>query len=275
MTKTASSLIYLYLFLGSWFVLACDSDDPDRDDVVSHVESSENDQNDALIDPEQGDGNEPEVPEEEGAPSDTPMEDPEQEEELSEKEEQDDEPIEIVQNISGLGAFQVKSVDVLKASIIGCFNNQDILSISDDMLITEEVADDLGSGRERFLIPKEAVTYVAGANIVDLESENLSGEPGPVTGVRSDQLTDTYLRAVAVVADVVAHNCSANDPYCTCGSEQSATDMLSRCLPSFNPNSDAFKGLAVKFAEHCGATEKSQREAIASLISSYAFIKGR
>ena len=291
MNHLKSMIAFLSLSLVIVLASSCDSDDPiykERDVLVSRASFDASQQgDDAQKDPEsEGDeaGNpegsenpeDSENSEDQGDTSDTGMEQDQgaEGEETIADEDSEGGPTEVVQNISGLGAFQVKSVDVLKSSIVTCFNNPDILSISEDMLIDDEAPAELGNGRERFLIPKGG-SYVAGANIVDLERENLSGDAGPVTGVRSDQLTDTYLRAVSVVADVVAHNCSANDPYCTCGSEQSATEMLARCLPSFSPNSDAFKSLAVQFAGHCGSTEKSQREAIASLIASYAFIKGR
>jgi hypothetical protein len=55
--------------------------------------------------------------------------------------------------------------------------------------------------------------------------------------------------------------------------------MLQRCLPQFDPNTDAFKDTLEKLAsvENCGAPESSadgllkRRRAIASLLSSYAF----
>jgi hypothetical protein len=159
--------------------------------------------------------------------------------------------------------------------------NPAILKISADMIVTPGAAA-LTEGRVRFLL-QDSTTSKVDKNIVELERGFLDSSSVASTGTYADTLEDAvYLNSLLTVASVAAFNCdvrSASNTNCNCSTQAAASAMLQRCLPQFDPNTDAFKDTLEKLAsvENCGAPESSadgllkRRRAIASLLSSYAF----
>lgn len=183
-------------------------------------------------------------------------------------------------------SFQVKSATLLRNSIKSCFSdpNGEFLKVTADMLQAapgDPALPDPGNGRSRFLL---AGRYAENDDIISKESNSLV-DPSKAgrTSVAADSLTDTYLRSLEVVANVVAHHCdlAANNTVCQCDTKSSARKLVERCLPSFDPNS-ARMDLAVDLIYlKCSISTaeeqrvKNMREAISSLLSSYAFAKAR
>lgn len=89
-------------------------------------------------------------------------------------------------------------------------------------------------------------------------------------GADADALSASYLRALETVANVVAHNCTPARPLCDCASNATAGALLRRCLPAFSPGSPTFRAAEAAFAAQCAAPN-GQRQALASLLASYAF----
>ncbi len=194
--------------------------------------------------------------------------DEEPEEEV--KDEEDDEDLEVDKELENApGGFQVKSFEVLSSSIDSCMGNPDYKLITADMSALSD--EPLPDGGKRFLLGG-----VAGQNILELEKANLGGNLPPRTTINSDALTDQYLRAIGVVADVVAHNCDLQDPKCNCTIRANAEAMMKRCFPALNPTTPDFQSAVDGLHNACstGGAE-GQRKAIAAVIGSYAFLQGR
>ena len=128
-------------------------------------------------------------------------------------------------------------------------------------------------GTFRFLLSSD---YEVGEDIIEAESQNLLDfAKGNRTGISSDSLTDTYLRSLETVANVVAHSCTGEKAECKCSTEQEAVDLLTRCLPAFEPGTDKVQYAALILTESCKKGDSGVRTAIASLIASYSFAFAR
>jgi len=158
--------------------------------------------------------------------------------------------------------------------------NPAILKISADMIISTSTTA-LSEGRVRFLL-QDSTTSKVDKNIIDLERGFLDSASVASTGTYADTLEDTvYLNSLLTIASVAAFNCdvrAASNTNCNCSTRETASAMLQRCLPLFDPSTDAFKDALDKLSsvENCGAPETvdgllKRRRAIASLLSSYAF----
>jgi hypothetical protein len=161
-----------------------------------------------------------------------------------------------------------------------CFG-ADYTQLSSDMLLPSDLKPMAANekGRRPFLLPnKYQLTPVGlGNSILSLEAKNLF-EPNDVsrTSTGSDGITDTYLRALEVVGDVVAHNCDFNNPYCQCNTAESAKSMMKRCLPNLSPEGTAMIEATNVLFETCKSDKlEDRRKAISSLIGSYAFAAAR
>lgn len=175
---------------------------------------------------------------------------------------------------SGLD-FQVKNMDLLRESVKNCFG-EGMLAVQDDMLLPTDSTTQLpdpGDGKIRFLL---GANYEAGDDIVDKERKNLvDTESSSRTGISGDSLTDTYLRSLETIGNVVAHNCSRDKELCDCSSKDKAMGMLKRCLPALNPETKEMVAASESLAQTCGGGIEGMREAVASLVSSYAFAEAR
>jgi hypothetical protein len=185
--------------------------------------------------------------------------------------------------IESSGALlQLKSASLLGSSISSCFSPE-FLTITEDMIMVPltnptpppEPLD----GRMRFLLPER---YVAGNSILATETYNLVDvSTAGRTSVAADGLTDTYLRSLEIVANVVAHHCNLSDhaELCQCDSPSAARKLVERCLPGFDPNSpsmdDSINFIYEKCVENPNKLSEGMRRAIASLLSSYAFAAAR
>ena len=182
-------------------------------------------------------------------------------------------PIKIVERnveiTSSGGLFQLKSANLLRSSIKSCMG-PGMTKISEDMILIPGQADLLQAldGRIRFLLP----VYIAGSDIIEVEKSSLvDPDRSARSAVAADGLTDTYLRSLALIGDVVAHNCSASNPLCACETEELAVEMISRCVPTLDPKSSALKEAAQMLTSVCSQGGSGMRRAVSSLLSSYAF----
>lgn len=166
------------------------------------------------------------------------------------------------------------------ANLDTSITNPAILKISADMFLSAG-APALTEGRLRFLLQDGTASKVD-RNIVDLERSYLDSASVSSTGTYADSLEDVvYLNSILTIASVAAFNCdvrAASNTNCNCSTRDTAAAMLQRCMPLFDPSTDAFKDALDKLSstENCGAPETNdgllkRRRAIASLLSSYAF----
>lgn len=189
----------------------------------------------------------------------------------------DDTKAKVTKEIESSGSsFQVKDVGLLRSSITSCMGAEKLV-ISEDMLIpVGQVGDQLpenADGKFRFLLGS---SYQVGDDIIEKERKNLVDfSTGNRTGITSDGLTDTYLRSLETIANVVAHYCDANVDVCKCGTKEEARVVLERCLPGINPESDKMDYASLLISEECKEGDAGVRRAIASLIASYAFASAR
>lgn len=189
----------------------------------------------------------------------------------------DDSSKKISKKIDNSGAaFQAKDIGLLKSSIGSCFG-ADKLIISDEMLLSVDLnappAAETADGKIKFLLPTQ---YVVGDDIIEKEKSNMVDlASGNRTGIASDGLTDTYLRSLETVANVVAHQCSDDKDECKCGSKDDARIMLTRCLPGLDPNTVEMDEAAEMLGLVCVEGPKGMRKAIASMLSSYSFASAR
>lgn len=186
-------------------------------------------------------------------------------------------PTKISKKIDNSGAsFQAKDVGLLRSSIGSCFG-ADKLIISDEMLLSVDLnapaPPETADGKIKFLLPTQ---YVAGDDIIEKEKSNMVDLAlGNRTGIAADGLTDTYLRSLETVANVVAHQCSDDKDECKCGSKDDARIMLTRCLPGLDPNTVEMDEAAEMLGLVCVEGPKGMRKAIASMLSSYSFASAR
>ena len=96
-----------------------------------------------------------------------------------------------------------------------------------------------------------------------LWSPDLAGR----TDTLSNQLTSSYLQALAQSADVYAHG--VNDPAALCSTPEKAKEFLTRCLAQI-ATKDLTKA-AEKISALCAEGGAKSREAIATVLGSAAF----
>ena len=185
---------------------------------------------------------------------------------------------------SGSG-LQVKSIGLLRSSLRSCMGGN-LTNITCDMHVQSGAglpaacAAAGGSerlnpmnGRKPFLLPSR---YPIGGDIIDIEAPNLY-DPSKASraSTGADQITDSYLRALTVIADVVAHNCDTSGE-CDCSTEAKAQAMVKRCFPGYDPASSRVVQISTLLVQACSTPNHTQRrQAIASMLSSYAFASAR
>lgn len=182
---------------------------------------------------------------------------------------------------SGAG-FQVKSIALLRSSLISCTGDVNT-TVSCDMHIAAgggapagcATAGRLGgmSGRSTFLL---ASRYPVGSDVIDIEAPNLyDPRRASRSGTGADELTDSYLRALGVIADVVAHNCDPEGK-CDCSTPEKASKLVERCFPGYDPASSRMKQTSMILAQACASPNLAlRRKALASMLGSYAFAASR
>lgn len=184
----------------------------------------------------------------------------------------------VVKPIDNSGAnFQAKDVALLKSSVESCMG-AGMTTVQATMLLPDingagstQTAD--AEGRLKFLLPKK---YAAGQDVIDGEKTNLVDTSGGArTGIAADSLTDTYLRALETIGNVVAHNCDAAKEECKCATKDDAFALLKRCLPGLDPETIEMDQSAQALSAVCAQGPGGMRTAIASFIASYAFANAR
>lgn len=190
----------------------------------------------------------------------------------------EDETTRYTRAIDNSGAnFQVKDVALLRSSITSCMG-EGMLTVTADMILgvpgVNPAPADPSDNRFRFLLPGQ---YVAADDIIEKERGNMvDASSGARAGIAADALTDTFLRSIETVSNVVAHNCSADRPECQCSSKEQAREMLTRCLPGLDPETKEMDEAAEMLGLVCSSDgSKGMRRAIASMLSSYAFASAR
>jgi hypothetical protein len=174
---------------------------------------------------------------------------------------------------SGAG-FQVKDVLLLRSSIESCMGDN-MLKITADMLMPVDLSSTTKAtdGRIRFLLPTQ---YAADDDIIEKERGNLLDlSASSRTSVSADGLTDTYLRSLETIGNVVAHNCNPTNPNCSCAGKDKALAMMTRCLPGLNPSTVEMDESAALLGAICSDGMDGMRTAVASLLSSYVFALAR
>lgn len=183
-----------------------------------------------------------------------------------------------LKKIDNSGAsFQAKDIALLRSSVASCMG--DGMTIVQTTMLLPKTTSGAGNntpdanGRIQFLLP---IKYKVGEDIIELEKLNLVDVSGGArTGVTADALTDTYLRSLETIANVVAHNCDLSKPACDCSTKDAAHGLLSRCLPGIAPDTVEIHAAADAMAAICTMGSGGMRKAIASFLSSYAFANAR
>ncbi len=203
-----------------------------------------------------------------------------------------------------LVSIQVKSLELLRASIQGCFGNASHTFLARDMFELQSflsVGDQLdfeADGKKQFFsrVSPYSNRYVTSVNLsggltavefLSLETGEQTDQPVDVllieakslndttsslrTTATADSLSDSYLRSLEVVAQVVAHNCDLTSSNCDCRTPELATKMLERCLPTVEIDAQRMAELSTEMATQCSTSAHEHRMAIASLVASYAF----
>lgn len=173
--------------------------------------------------------------------------------------------------------FQVKDIELLRNSIVSCVGPGMTL-VDESMMIngTQPSSNEpttSADGRIRFLFSQK---IKRGEDIIDYERINLvESGGGSRTSTSADTISDTYLRALESIANVIAHNCDSGKELCSCATKADAEAFLTRCLPALNPKSAMFISAAEAMAKTCSDGPAGMRSAIASFIASYAFANAR
>ncbi len=170
--------------------------------------------------------------------------------------------------------YQMKSATQIANAITECFG-AGRLSVSNPMRLGQTCTlPTTENGRCGFL----PLRFAIGENIVSVQGIEFDGDESALkTGTRPDQLTLPAMSAMQHVANVVAANCIANGQtgLCKCDTQDTAAQMVARCLPNV-PSSPELTAAINSFASTCAATDPNQGQghAIASLVASFAFMKG-
>jgi|GEM_PF-4010317 len=203
---------------------------------------------------------------------------------------------------SGTG-FQVKSIPLLRSSITSCIGSN-LTTITGDMFVgaAAQAAEEAAAAKEtppRALPGKPLSTetkarlamaeatgrtsflngggrYTDGVDIFTTEAGNLY-DPNLASraGTGADQISDSYLRSLSIIANVVAHNCDVNGQ-CDCSSREKAAEMVKRCFPQLDPASTRVKKTTDLLTSACSSPlSLPRRKAVASMLSSYAFASAR
>ena len=189
--------------------------------------------------------------------------------------------------IQGAGEeIQVKSLQLLLSSVGSCFGGPGGDIVSPGMIYTPDVGPGAATadGKVRIIVSgsKAGVDKVYGSfdpkSVVVRLSENFYDiEARGRANVASDQLTDSYLRSLRVVADVFAWNCDVSSGgSCDCSTPAAAKTMFERCLPQINSSEEKTALVLRKFSDMCASTSlMERRKAIAAMVGSYAFATSR
>ncbi|NBX16164.1 MAG: hypothetical protein EBR09_02235 [Proteobacteria bacterium] len=171
----------------------------------------------------------------------------------------------------GAPGFLVKDSEVLRNSINECLQTG-LLAIKPEM-----IRGGGGAGRENGILSQSFADHAGKRDIIEVLSSDLY-DPARVTRVdtAAGYLTIEYMGALATVADVVAWNCEFGvaGSQCDCSTEEQATKILQRCIPSYADIKIA--DAAKKFAQECSSADlRKKRQILASFLASSTFAESR
>jgi hypothetical protein len=177
------------------------------------------------------------------------------------------EAIDSYQNVRGSG-FVVKNNLQLKAAADACLG-PGLGVITDDMFAANRCQQGMGGATgDKLVILGADKCPLRGQHIYEvLKNQLWSPDLAGRTDTLANQLTPSYLQALAQAADVYAHG--VTDPGSLCGTQEKAKELLTRCIAQF-----AGKDLgpaAQKIAGICAEGGPKAREAIATVLGSAAF----
>jgi hypothetical protein len=175
--------------------------------------------------------------------------------------------IDSYQGVRGTG-FIVKNNIQLKAAAEACLG-PGLGVITDDMFAQGRCPGAAGGATgDRLVILGADKCSVRGKHIYEvLKGQLWSPDLAGRTDTLSNQLTPSYLQALAQSADVYAHGVS--DPSALCSTSDKAKDFLTRCLAQIASNDLA--QAAEKISTLCSQGGAKAREAIATVLGSAAF----
>jgi hypothetical protein len=172
------------------------------------------------------------------------------------------------EEISG-SAFRVKNAEELRSSIESCFGPK-MLEVKETMILRTGQTRDPVAGRIRFL----AENFTPGDDIIQKLATDLF-DPSMVTrtATSANNISQAYMSALSVVADVVAHNCEPKSANCDCSTVLAATSMMQRCLPHLNL--ETRQKAAEVLSKSCKVLDDksglTQRRNLSSFVSSVLF----
>lgn len=178
------------------------------------------------------------------------------------------EGVDSYQGVKGSG-FVVKNYLQLKAATEACVG-AGMGVVADDMFAMGRCGAGVGNpgGGDKLVILGADKCAFRNQNIFDVLKDSLwSPDLAGRTDTLANQLTPSYLQALATAADVVAH--SVANPQELCGTKEKALELLGKCVAQFSPSS--LDSAAEKIAEICAQGGTKSREAIATIIGSAAF----
>ncbi len=187
----------------------------------------------------------------------------------------------IEQNVNPEKPVTEQTSDILEIDVPG---NGASIQLKDPLLLASSISTCVGEGmtlvKEPMIIRNteskgflSPATYQVDSDAILVGKKDLFGsESGSRLSARSDGLAITYLGAINIIADIVADNCTTENPLCKCSTPEDARNMMIRCLPAISPAQTQFEEATEELRKVC---EIDQQKAVASLLASYAFIISR
>ena len=161
--------------------------------------------------------------------------------------------------------FRVKDSVQLRSSLEACFG-PNLTVVKDTMIRQVGLPINVAPDRLRFL-----TGYAVNDDVIAKLASDLY-EPSAVTrtATNADALTQSYMSALSVVGDVVAHSCEISSAAnCDCRTPEAASALIQRCVPHLSPEKE--QKASEFLAASCKGGGLKQRQALASFIASSLF----
>jgi hypothetical protein len=181
------------------------------------------------------------------------------------------EGIDSFQGLKGTG-FVVKNYIQLKSAAEVCLG-QGLGAISDDMFAAgrcpnAKPAGEPEAGNEKLVILGADKCAYRNQNIYDVLKDQLwSPDLAGRTDTLANQLTPSYLQALATAADVYAH--TVYQPANLCDSKDKTEELVNRCLSQYSGGD--LDPVVESIHELCTQGTVKAREALATILGSAAF----
>jgi len=175
------------------------------------------------------------------------------------------------QELKGSG-FVVKNYIQLKAAAKACLGGY-VGTVDDSMFAAarcpgqEAIPADFAETGKIAILGKDKCTFRK-SNIYDsLKDQLWAPELAGRTETLTNEITSSYLQALAVGADVYAH--TVEDPMSLCNDKEKSLELASNCLPQYSESQ--LKSVAKDLQESCEKGPMEARQAIATIMGSAAF----